>query len=171
MPLPVMCSLREEEGGSAVFWKEQEDLKSGEKGGEHFLPAAGVEQTRLVTPVPVLRSSLGPDTTVSGRLSFTVPTRIDGRLRGEVRASELLVVGEAAVVEGLVRALKLVVLGEVRGDVRGAERVEIGPGGRLMGTVETHSLVVKEGGCLDGDCRIAPRPIRALRSVPAASSA
>jgi len=106
---------------------------------------------------------------VSGRLSFTVPTRIDGTLRGEVRASEVLVVGEDALVEGVVRASKLVVLGEVRGDVRGAERVEIGTGGRLIGTVETQSLVVKDGGCLDGDCRIAPprTPLRILRPVPA----
>jgi cytoskeletal protein CcmA (bactofilin family) len=129
-------------------------------------------ETQLVTPVPVLRPSLGPDTSVSGRLSFTVPTRIDGRLRGEVRASDLLVVGEDAVVEGVVRALKLVVLGEVRGEIRGAERVEVGPGGRLMGTVETQSLVVKEGGCLDGDCRISPprTALRVVHPVPATSA-
>src|ERR1043166_5200628 len=135
-----------------MFRKMKPDLDTGtrEEGwisGES--PARGV-----VAPPPVLRPSLGPDTSVSGRLSFTVPTRIDGRLRGEVRASELLVVGEDAIVEGTVRALRLVVLGEVRGEVRGAEHVEVGPGGRLMGTIETQSLVVREGGCLDGDCRI-----------------
>ncbi|HEX7410245.1 MAG TPA: polymer-forming cytoskeletal protein, partial [Candidatus Binatia bacterium] len=106
--------------------------------------------TSFVAPVPVLRSSLGADTVVSGRLSFTVPTRIDGTLRGEVRASDMLVVGEEAKVDGIVRALKLIVLGQVRGEVRGAERVEIGSGGRLIGTVEAQSLVVKEGGCLEG---------------------
>ncbi|MFQ5667186.1 MAG: polymer-forming cytoskeletal protein [Candidatus Binatia bacterium] len=115
-----------------------------------------VADTRLVAPAPVLRPALGRDTHVSGRLSFTVPTRIDGRLRGEVRATKLLVVGEHAVVEGIVRAFKLVVLGEVRGEVRGAQRVEVGTQGRLLGTVETRSLVVKEGGCLDGDCHIVP---------------
>jgi len=118
----------------------------------------------------VLRPSLGADTVVSGRLSFTVPTRIDGTLRGEVRATDLLVVGEDGYVEGLVRALRLVVLGEVRGDVEGAERVEIGPGGRLMGTVETHSLVVREGGCLDGDCRIAPPRATVHQLRPTAAS-
>jgi cytoskeletal protein CcmA (bactofilin family) len=153
----------------AVFWKERGGFKAGTT-GHPMMPGSpkGVE-TQLVTPVPVLRPSLGPDTAVSGRLSFTVPTRIDGRLRGEVRASDLLVVGEDAVVEGVVRALKLVVLGEVRGDIRGAECVEIGPGGRLMGTIETHSLIVKEGGCLDGDCRISP-PRTPLRVVHATSA-
>ncbi len=152
-----------------MFWKDRRGLKSGTKGEAPIPVDANVPETHVVTPMPMLRPSLGPDTAVSGRLSFTVPTRIDGRLRGEVRATDLLVVGEEAVVEGVVRALKLVVLGEVRGDIRGAERVEVGPGGRLMGTVETHSLIVKPGGCLDGDCRISP-PRGALRVVHPASA-
>lgn len=142
-----------------MFWKRSDQPISRNVNpprewttGESAAPGA----TEVVAPIPVLRPSLGPDTSVTGRLSFTAPTRIDGKLRGEVRASDLLVIGEQGYVEGIVRAPKLIVLGEVRGDVRGAERVEIGPGGRLMGSVETHSLVVKEGGCLDGDCRIAP---------------
>ena len=118
--------------------------------------AKAPEPTEVIAPTPVLRPALGPDTSVSGRLSFTMPTRIDGKLRGEVHATDLLLIGEQGYVEGIVRAPKLVVLGEVRGEVRGAERVEIGPGGRVMGSIETNSLVVQEGGCLDGDCRIAP---------------
>ena len=153
-----------------MFWKRRGNLNSARIGGGRERSSGAAEDTNLVAPIPVLRTSLGPDTVVSGRLSFTVPTRIDGTLRGEVRASDMLVVGEDAIVEGIIRALKLVVLGQVRGEVRGAERVEIGNGGRLIGTVETHSLVVKEGGCLDGDCRIMPprTPLRVLRPVPAA---
>lgn len=155
-----------------MFWKDRGGFKPGTKSRAPIAVGPKIAETQLVTPVPVLRPSLGPDTAVSGRLSFTVPTRIDGRLRGEVRASDLLVVGEDAVVEGVVRAQKLVVLGEVRGDIRGAERVEVGPGGRLMGTVETQSLVVKEGGCLDGDCRISPprAALRVVHPVPATTA-
>ncbi len=155
-----------------MFWQNRGGPKSGARSTPVFPVPPKATETQLVTPVPVLRPSLGPDTAVSGRLSFTVPTRIDGRLRGEVRASDLLVVGEDAVVEGVVRAQTLVVLGEVRGDIRGAERVEIGPGGRLMGTVETHSLVVKAGGCLDGDCRISPprATLRVVHPIPATTA-
>ncbi|MBI4515536.1 MAG: polymer-forming cytoskeletal protein [Deltaproteobacteria bacterium] len=118
------------------------------------------------------RRTLGADTVVTGRLSFTVPTRIDGTLRGEVRATELLVIGEDGFVDGTVRAQHLVILGKMRGDVRGAERVEIGPGGRLVGTIETRSLVVQEGGQLDGDCRIQPlRPKVQALHPPAAPEA
>jgi cytoskeletal protein CcmA (bactofilin family) len=159
-----------------VFWKRGEEPTSGTINPQREWttgePAAReLGATEVVAPTPVLRASLGADTSVSGRLSFTAPTRIDGKLRGEVRASDLLVIGEQGYVEGIVRALKLVVLGEVRGEVRGAERVEIGPGGRLMGSVETHSLVVKEGGYLDGDCRIAPprASVHVLRRAEKAS--
>ena len=87
-----------------MFWKDRGGFKPGTKNATPIPVGAKVLDTQLITPVPMLRPSLGPDTAVSGRLSFTVPTRIDGRLRGEVRASDLLVVGEDAVVEGVVRA-------------------------------------------------------------------
>jgi cytoskeletal protein CcmA (bactofilin family) len=127
-------------------------------------------ESSVLKPAPVVRSSLGPDTVVSGRLSFTVPTQIDGTLRGEVRATDLLVIGERGFVDGVVRAPQLVVLGEIRGEVRGAARVEIARGGRLVGLVETGALVVKEGGCLDGDCVIAPRSA-AVQRIPHATTA
>ena len=121
----------------------------------------------LLTQPPALRCALGAGTSVTGRLSFSEPTRIDGRLRGEVRASDLLVVGEGGVVEGTVRAPRLVVLGQIRGEVRGADRVEVGPGGSVQGIVETRSLVVQEGGRLEGDCRIVPRSDNTLAVQPA----
>ena len=158
-----------------MIWKRP-GWGSAESGRELEMSArAGVisTETSFITAPSSLRPSLGADTVVTGRLSFTVPTRIDGTLRGEVRASELLVIGEDGFVDGTVRAQQLVVLGHVRGDVRGAERVEIGPGGRLTGTIETRSLVVREGGQLDGDCRIQPgrATVLTLRPVPAPESA
>ena len=108
-------------------------------------------------PLPV-RATLDQESDVSGKLSFTGPTRIDGRLRGEVRGADMLVIGESGYVNGTIRAMSLVVLGRVEGDVVGAERVEIGPQGALRGNIETRALVVHDGAQLDGDCRVAPGP-------------
>lgn len=101
-----------------------------------------------------VRVSLGPDAEVTGKLSFATPTRIEGKLKGEVRATDLLVIGPQAVVQANVQASKLVVLGEVRGQVQGATRVEICAGGRLVGDVETQSLVVQEGAFFEGKSRM-----------------
>ena len=83
-----------------------------------------------------------------------MPTRIEGKLKGELRASDLLVIGAQAVVHANVHAAKLVVLGEVRGQVTGAIRVEICAGGRVFGEIETRALVVREGARFEGRSRM-----------------
>lgn len=121
-------------------------------------PVSGSEATRpefLQPPQPV-RALLGRESEVSGKLSFCGPTRIDGSLRGEVRGTDILVIGESGHVNGTIRATTLVVLGRFEGTVVGAERVEVGPRGALQGTIETRALVVHEGAQLDSDCRIGP---------------
>jgi cytoskeletal protein CcmA (bactofilin family) len=105
-----------------------------------------------------MRPMLGEDSDVSGKLSFTGPTRIDGRLRGEVRGADVLVIGESGYVNGTIHAANLVVLGRVEGDVIGADRVEVGPRGALLGNIETRALVVHDGAHFDGECRVAPPP-------------
>ena len=112
----------------------------------------------FLAPPQSMRPMLGEDSDVSGKLSFTGPTRIDGRLRGEVRGADVLVIGESGYVNGTIRALSLVVLGRVEGDVVGAERVEVGPRGALLGNIETRALVVHDGAQFDGDCRVTPPP-------------
>src|SRR5262249_61604460 len=97
-----------------------------------------------------VRVSLGPDAEVTGKLSFVTATRIEGKLKGEVRASGLLVVGPQAIVHATVEAANLVVLGELRGQVQGAGRVEICAGGRLYGGGGPKTPVVPEGPRVEG---------------------
>jgi cytoskeletal protein CcmA (bactofilin family) len=113
--------------------------------------------TWLVQSDEVLRPSVGVDASINGRLSFSRPTRLDGTLRGEVHSSDLLVIGETGIVDGTVRAAKLLILGRVLGDVVETGAVEIGPGGELHGEVQARAFAVQEGGHFDGKCRIQPR--------------
>jgi cytoskeletal protein CcmA (bactofilin family) len=115
-----------------------------------------------------VRVSLGPDAEVTGKLSFAIPTRIEGKLKGEVRATDLLVIGPQAIVHASVHAEKLVVLGEVRGEVRGQARVEICAGGKLVGDVDTKCLVVHEGALFEGRSNMggSGEAAKAVRSGP-----
>ena len=114
--------------------------------------------TWLLQSDEVLRPSVGADASINGRLSFTRPTRLDGTLHGEVHSSDLLVIGKTGIVDGTVRAAKLLILGRVLGDVVETGAVEIGPGGELHGEVEARAFAVQEGGHFDGRCRIHPPP-------------
>jgi len=150
-----------------MLWRKKEEDR------ELMLPAEVAHRLEVdVSTGPsflapaTLRAALGPDTAVTGRLSFTVPTRLDGTLRGEIHATDVLVIGETGFVDGTVRAQNLVILGGVHGDVVVADRVEIGPRGRLMGSIDTRQLIVHEGAKLDGDCRIAPARAANLHVLP-----
>lgn len=112
-----------------------------------------------------LRSSLGSDASISGKLSFTKATRIDGTLKGEVRSTDLLVIGETAFVDGQIYADTLIVLGRAAGEVKGTDRVEILPNASFRGAIEAHYLIVSEGAFLEGDCKINP-PARAVARPP-----
>ena len=101
-----------------------------------------------------IRTVLDQGTQINGKLSFTAPTRIEGRLRGEVRASDLLEIAKCGVVHGSIWAKSLVVAGEVRGQILGADRVEIQAGGRVFGLIETRALVIVEGAVFEGDLRM-----------------
>src|SRR5262245_44967520 len=116
-----------------------------------------------------VRVSLGADAEVSGKLSFATATRIEGKLKGEIRSSDLLVIGPSAVVQATVRADRLVILGEVQGEVQEATRVHICSGGKLLGDVQTRGLVIDEGGLFEGRCKMPDGPA-AAKTAPAASS-
>ena len=116
-----------------------------------------------------IRTFLDPGTNVTGKLYFTTPTRIGGRLRGEVRATDLLVVAPGGVVDGIIHAKVLIVAGEVRGEIHASERLEIQPGGRVSGLVEAAAFVASEGAVIDADFRMNCVQLAAAAEAPAAS--
>ena len=110
------------------------------------------------------KHEIAADMSISGKIDFPGNARIDGRLKGEIRAHALLLVSESGVVHATVRAHELLVRGSIHGDVRQARRVEILPGGCVIGSVEAEHLVVRAGGTLQGRCAIgAPQRVEDVR--------
>ncbi|MBI1994295.1 MAG: polymer-forming cytoskeletal protein [Deltaproteobacteria bacterium] len=96
------------------------------------------------------RTVLSPGTAISGKLSFNLPVKIDSRFKGEVKATELLVVGANAQVEAKISARHLHIEGSLVGTVRVAGWIEILPGGRFQGEIEAGKLRVHPGGVFEG---------------------
>lgn len=100
------------------------------------------------------RIAVSRNINVSGRLIFQEPVRIEGRFRGEISSSELVVISEGALVEGRTRTPRLLVLGELQGEVLGSKSVVLGPHAKVNAKVETENLTVCEGAQLEGDIRV-----------------
>lgn len=113
------------------------------------------------------RIAVGRGINVSGRLVFQEPVRIEGRFRGEVSSTELVVISEQASVEGRVRTPRVLILGELRGDVIGAKSAVLGPHARVTANIESETLTVCEGAHLEGNVRTGAQTATPSSGLPA----
>jgi cytoskeletal protein CcmA (bactofilin family) len=101
-----------------------------------------------------VRTVLFPDSAISGRLSYDLPVKIDSKFTGEVKASDLLVVGANAHVEARVAARNLQLEGMLIGSVQVVGCFEIMPGGHFKGDAQAAELRVHPGATFDGQGKI-----------------
>ena len=121
--------------------------------------------------LPVPTCAVGAGASFDGVLTFWGLARVDGRLRGEVVADGTLEVGPEADVHAKVEVDVLVVEGLVEGEVLARERVEVRATGRITAAVRTPSLVLEEGGSLEGRIEMTKKKAPATTSPEAASAA
>jgi cytoskeletal protein CcmA (bactofilin family) len=100
------------------------------------------------------RTVLFPDSAISGKLSYNLPVKIDSRFTGEVKATDLLVIGSNAQVEAHISARQLRLEGKLVGNVQVIGCFEIMPGGQFRGEARAGELKVHPGAVFDGKGRI-----------------
>jgi cytoskeletal protein CcmA (bactofilin family) len=112
---------------------------------------------------------LGEGTHWEGEI-HTGPTgiRIEGTVDGTVLSEGLVVVAPSGLVRGTIYAKQLAVLGRIEGVFKIEGCLEIHGTGWVEGEVELDTLVVDEGGTLQGTChrRTATKGNEALPLVP-----
>jgi cytoskeletal protein CcmA (bactofilin family) len=101
-----------------------------------------------------LRTVLFPDSSISGKLSYNLPVKIDSRFSGEIKASDLLVVGSNAQVDAHISARQLQVEGKLVGNVQVLGCFEIMPGGRFQGEFKAGELKVHPGAVCEGKGKV-----------------
>ncbi len=95
---------------------------------------------------------LGKGVYFKGVVSFEGTVRIDGRLEGEVHTKGELIVGEHAVIKGVVVAGKLVSGGRIKANITATEKVELLKPGIIIGDIRTPQFSMEEGAHFHGVC-------------------
>ena len=113
---------------------------------------------RLDTP-PAMSAEAGtsviaPGMKVVGDLETSGILKIDGTVQGSIRGARQVMLGRTGVIQGDVQAEEVVLGGRVIGTVTATERVEIQSNSVIEGDVHTRSIVVFEGGLLNGNVRM-----------------
>jgi len=105
-------------------------------------------------PKNQIDSLIGAGTSIEGDVNFSGGLRIDGQVKGNVRAvgdqASTLVVSEHARIEGEVSVSHVVVNGTVIGPVHSGEFLELQPKARVTGDVEYNSIEMHLGAVVQG---------------------
>ncbi|MGO4279208.1 protein CcmA, bactofilin family [Cupriavidus sp. OV038] len=111
---------------------------------------------------------IGQDATIEGDVTFAGGLRLDGRVRGNVLASDaqrsMLVISEKGAVEGEVRVGHLILNGTVTGPVSASELLELQPHARVYGEVHYAALEMHQGAIVEG--RLVPIGQGEVRALP-----
>jgi len=103
---------------------------------------------------------------IVGDIESTGVVKIEGIVEGAVRGARQLLLGRQGTVHGDIRAHEVVIGGTVIGTIVADERVEIQGTSSVQGDIHTKSIVVLEGGVINGTVRMgeiaaqAPRELR-----------
>ncbi len=97
---------------------------------------------------------IGRDCVLDGGFSAPGSARIDGRINGNLKVEDTLILGTTAVIQGNVEAQSVIIGGEVNGDVKAPQRAELTSTAKVIGDVETNSIVIDENAIFQGSCNM-----------------
>ncbi|MBC5764907.1 bactofilin family protein [Ramlibacter albus] len=106
---------------------------------------------------PPIKSLIATGSRIEGDIKFTEGLRVDGEVFGDIRAnpesSSLLVISEAATVQGEVQADHVIINGTVRGPVIARELLELQPKAQIEGDVSYRALEMHQGAVISGQLK------------------
>lgn len=107
---------------------------------------------------------------VVGDIESTGVVKIEGTVEGAIRGARQLLLGRQGTVHGDIRAHEVVIGGTVVGTIVADERVEIQGTSSVQGDIHTKTIVVLEGGMINGTVRMGESAVqngaRELREPP-----
>ena len=117
-----------------------------------------------------LTTFIGEGVEFEGTLYARETLRIDGRIRGEIKSDNTVVIGQGADVEANVTSKNVIIIGALAGNVDASRQLVVNKSGRLKGNVATPSLVIEPGAMFNGRTKMV-RPEVAAQVNQAAASA
>ncbi len=101
-------------------------------------------------------TTIGPDASFKGELTFEKGLRLQGKLEGKINTAGRLHIAKEAKMHADVDAGAIVIEGDVRGNLTAADRIELKTSARYEGDLTAAKLVVDEGAIFNGHVSVGP---------------
>ena len=95
---------------------------------------------------------------VVGDMECTGVLKIEGTVEGTIRGARQVLLGRQGIVKGDIETREAVIGGQVEGSILAIERVEIQGTASVVGNVHTKTIVIREGGQINGAVRMQESP-------------
>jgi len=122
-------------------------------------------------PPDATPSVIGVGMKIIGDVETGGVLKVEGTIEGSIRGARQVLLGRTGLIQGDVNVDEAVLGGRVVGTVNAAERVEVQSTSRIEGDIHTRSIVVLEGGVINGSVRMDEHPARSHPSSAPASPA
>jgi cytoskeletal protein CcmA (bactofilin family) len=99
-------------------------------------------------------SVIGAGMKIVGDVETSGILKVEGTVQGSIRGARQVMLSRTGVIQGDVHAEEAILGGRVVGTVNASERVEIQSNSMIEGDIHTRSIVVFEGGMLNGNVRM-----------------
>jgi cytoskeletal protein CcmA (bactofilin family) len=97
---------------------------------------------------------IGQGTISEGILICEASLRIEGEHRGEIECKADVIIGECGIARSNITARDITIAGKVFGDIVTKGRLIITSSGILTGAITTQTLIIQDGGKLNGNCHM-----------------
>ena len=102
--------------------------------------------------------------TVTGDIDSAGVVKVEGRVEGSVRTARQVLIGRQGEVKGDIETREAVIGGRVEGTITATERVDVQATASVNGDIHTKSIVVQEGGKINGTVKMT-EAASATRSI------
>ncbi len=103
-------------------------------------------------------SLLSKNVKIEGEIQGPENLHVEGYIKGSIKLSGDIFVGNTGIVEADVEAKNIVIQGEVTGNVFAHKQLEIHPSGKLIGDCSAASIDIKEGAVFEGRSNMIKSP-------------
>ena len=121
-------------------------------------------------PGDAVISIIAPGMTVIGNCESDGTIRVEGSVRGSIKAGKAVVVGKKGLVSGEVFTQDAVISGRVEGSLVAASRLELKSTARIEGEVKTRRMQLEEGAVLNGTVEMGAEATKGTQPKEGAST-
>jgi cytoskeletal protein CcmA (bactofilin family) len=112
-------------------------------------------------------SILGPDLHIKGTITFEKSVRIHGHVEGSINGPGRVHVARDGRITGDVEATEVVIEGNITGDIVAADRVELKPTGHYQGDLRAAKLAIDAGASFTGHVTVGADAAKERAAKPA----